>query len=86
MNIINQQLLPVNQMLTASDEKPSPQQAALFSQLLKGYSPSDAAGNLSPQDMLTRQINTVNLTVGVDLCAKLTGSVSQSINKLVNMT
>ncbi|WP_342322895.1 type III secretion system inner rod subunit SctI [Kosakonia sp. BYX6] len=83
MNIINHRSLPIDRMLTVPDEPPTQQQADRFSALLQADLPS---GAVSPQEMLTRQLNTVGLTVGVDLCAKLTGSVSQSINKLVNMT
>lgn len=82
MNMVNRQLFPIEQTLIAADERPTQPQADRFHRLLLG----DLSAPPSPQEMLTRQMDTAGLTVGVDLCAKLSGSVSQSINKLVNMT
>lgn len=65
--------------------EPSPQQATTFAQLLYAGSPSSNPVNLSSQDMLSQQVNVAGMTVGVDLDAKVAGSVSQTINKLVSM-
>ena len=82
MNRVNRQLFSIEQKLIAADEVPTQPQADRFHRLLLGVLSAPS----SPQEMLTRQMDTMGLTVGVDLCAKLSGSVSQSINKLVNMT
>ncbi|MGL5698968.1 MAG: type III secretion system inner rod subunit SctI [Kluyvera sp.] len=57
-----------------------------FNKLLFAGTPQGGVGNLSPTQMLVQQATTLGTTVGVDLGAKIAGAVSQSVNKLANMT
>ncbi|WP_193771878.1 type III secretion system inner rod subunit SctI [Obesumbacterium proteus] len=57
-----------------------------FNQLLYAGTPQGDVGTLSPPQMLMQQATVLGTTVGVDLGAKIAGSVSQSVNKLANMT
>ncbi len=43
------------------------------------------ASALLPQVMLTRQMDYMQLTVGVDYLARISGAASQALNKLDNM-
>ncbi|BAE74569.1 Type III secretion needle MxiH like protein [Sodalis glossinidius str. 'morsitans'] len=75
-------LVPPAGALMAPPSEGSPDAAAAFSQLLYGAAP---VTSLSPHDMLVRQAAIFGVTSGIDLGAKVAGSVAQSINKLVNM-
>lgn len=68
--------------LTVAPTDAFPDAATAFGQLLYGVAP---AASLSPHDMLVRQAEIFGVTSGIDLGAKVAGSVAQSINKLVNM-
>lgn len=70
---------------TATDARRDQQAADVFSQLLQAGTPRGDVGTLSPEQMLLRQADTVAISVGVDLGAKVAGVVSQSVNKLANM-
>lgn len=85
MNIITSGLIPPMIKPKPTLENSSSDQIATFSQLLHAGVPDTDPGVLSPQQMLVRQADTLGMTVGVDLSAKVAGAVSQSINKLVNM-
>jgi len=69
-----------NESNVASSEK-----VTAFNKLLYAGTPQGDVGALSPSQMLTQQANILSTTVGVDLSAKIAGSVSQSVNKLANM-
>lgn len=43
------------------------------------------SSSLTPQQLVQSQYHLMNAMVGVDLAAKIAGSASQSINKLVSM-
>ena len=92
MNPINQTAMslinPLSTSLTPVDTPPpDPQAASAFRQLLFAGSPTgEQVSALSPAEMLLQQASTLNTTVGVDLGAKIAGAVSQSVNKLANMT
>lgn len=43
------------------------------------------SGTLTPQQLVQSQHHLMNAMVGVDLAAKIAGSASQSVNKLVTM-
>lgn len=62
----------------------TPQQEALFTRLLQGQGNHDI--NSDPQQALMMQASNMALTVSVDVGAKTAGVISQSINKLANMT
>ncbi|SCM50675.1 type III secretion system inner rod subunit SctI [Hafnia alvei] len=64
----------------------SSEKISAFNQLLYAGTPPGDVGALSAPQMLMRQAATLGTTVGVDLRAKIAGSVSQSVNKLANMT
>lgn len=61
-------------------------QIAAFNNLLFTGTPQGDAGSLTPSQMLVQQATILGATVGVDLGAKVAGAVSQSVNKLANMT
>lgn len=65
---------------------PDGEQIAAFNKLLFAGTPQGDLGNLTPSQMLVQLATTVGTTVGVDLGAKVVGVVSQSVNKLANMT
>lgn len=54
-------------------------------QLVKGIEESKAITSLSPESALALQFGLANSVVGVDMVAKVAGSFSQAINKLVTM-
>lgn len=64
----------------------SSEKISAFNQLLYAGTPQGDVGTLSPPQMLMQQATVLGTTVGVDLGAKIAGSVSQSVNKLANMT
>lgn len=53
---------------------------------MKPQLPAADSLSISPEQMLTAQQNLMQPVVQVDVAAKIGGSVSQSINKLVNMS
>lgn len=65
---------------------PDGEQIATFNQLLFAGTPKGDVGSLTPSQMLVQQATILGATVGVDLGAKVAGAVSQSVNKLANMT
>ncbi|EAB2702297.1 type III secretion system inner rod subunit SctI [Salmonella enterica] len=68
-------VVPVStQSYVKSSAEPSQEQINFFEQLLK-----------DPQVMLTRQMDYMQLTVGVDYLARISGAASQALNKLDNM-
>ncbi|ECV1979060.1 TPA_asm: EscI/YscI/HrpB family type III secretion system inner rod protein [Salmonella enterica subsp. enterica serovar Typhimurium str. SL1344] len=72
-------VVPVStQSYVKSSAEPSQEQINFFEQLLK-----DEAS--LPQVMLTRQMDYMQLTVGVDYLARISGAASQALNKLDNM-
>ncbi|EBB8130031.1 EscI/YscI/HrpB family type III secretion system inner rod protein [Salmonella enterica] len=72
-------VVPVStQSYVKSSAEPSQEQINFFEQLLK-----DSA--LLPQVMLTGQMDYMQLTVGVDYLARISGAASQALNKLDNM-
>ncbi len=79
--------MPVN---TQSYLKPSTEadqeKIDLFKQLLTDSASTSNASTLLPQVMLARQIDYMQLTVGMDFLARISGSASQALNKLVSMT
>lgn len=79
MNISDMSVVPVStQSYVKSSAEPSQEQINFFEQLLK-----DEAS--LPQVMLTRQMDYMQLTVGVDYLARISGAASQALNKLDNM-
>ncbi|EAN4945885.1 EscI/YscI/HrpB family type III secretion system inner rod protein [Salmonella enterica] len=80
-------VVPVN---TQSYLKPSTEadqeKIDLFKQLLTDSASTSNASTLLPQVMLARQIDYMQLTVGMDFLARISGSASQALNKLVSMT
>ncbi|SUF61244.1 type III secretion system protein SsaI [Salmonella enterica] len=58
------------------------EQVNLFKQLLTDGMSTDV---LLPQVMLARQMNSMELTVDMDFLARISGSTSQALNKLVSM-
>lgn len=80
-------VMPVNsQSSVASSTEYSQEQINFFKQLLTDGMSISSTSALLPSVMLTRQMDYMELTVGVDFLARISGSVSQAINKLVNMT
>lgn len=65
---------------------PDGEQIAAFNKLLFAGSPQGGVGSVTPSQMLVQQATTLGTAVCVDLGAKMAGAVSQSVNKLVNMT
>lgn len=87
MNISNMSVVPVStQSYVKSSVEPSQEQINFFEQLLKDEASTSNASALLPQVMLTRQMDYMQLTVGVDYLARISGAASQALNKLDNMT
>lgn len=80
-------VMPVSTQSSATSSMESGQeQIDLFKQLLTDGMPTGNASALLPSVMLDRQMNYMELTVGVDFLARISGSASQALNKLVSMT
>lgn len=73
------------QSYVKSSAEPSQEQINFFEQLLKDEASTSNASALLPQVMLTRQMDYMQLTVGVDYLARISGAASQALNKLDNM-
>lgn len=72
--------------LTASGNGDAPHLIDKFNQLMTfPAQQGEGSSGLSPENMLVQQANVAHFVVGVDLCAKYMGGISQSVNKLVNM-
>ncbi|EAR3643486.1 EscI/YscI/HrpB family type III secretion system inner rod protein [Salmonella enterica] len=79
-------VVPVStQSYVKSSGEPSQEQINFFEQLLKDEASTSNASALLPQVMLTRQMDYMQLTVGVDYLARISGAASQALNKLDNM-
>ncbi|MDO3770654.1 SctI family type III secretion system inner rod subunit SsaI [Salmonella enterica] len=79
-------VVPVStQSYIKSSVEPSQEQINFFEQLLKDEASTSNASALLPQVMLTRQMDYMQLTVGVDYLARISGAASQALNKLDNM-
>ncbi|MFM0515382.1 type III secretion system inner rod subunit SctI [Paraburkholderia sp. RL17-373-BIF-A] len=74
---ISSALAPVSQSPAATPSSTAQQQ---FADLLGGPSPTN-----SPDALLGAQFELTQMMVGTELTAKVAGSITQSINKLVNM-
>ncbi len=86
MNIFDMSVVPVStQSYVKSSVEPSQEQINFFEQLLKDEASTSNASALLPQVMLTRQMDYMQLTVGVDYLARISGAASQALNKLDNM-
>lgn len=86
MNISDMSVVPVStQSYVKSSVEPSQEQINFFEQLLKDEASTSNAIALLPQVMLTRQMDYMQLTVGVDYLARISGAASQALNKLDNM-
>lgn len=86
MNISDMSVVPVSiQSYVKSSAEPSQEQINFFEQLLKDDASTSNASALLPQVMLTRQMDYMQLTVGVDYLARISGAASQALNKLDNM-
>lgn len=86
MNISDMSVVPVStQYYVKSSAEPSQEQINFFEQLLKDEASTSNASALLPQVMLTRQMDYMQLTVGVDYLARISGAASQALNKLDNM-
>lgn len=86
MNISDMSVVPVStQSYIKSSVEPSQEQINFFEQLLKDEASTSNASALLPQVMLTRQMDYMQLTVGVDYLARISGAASQALNKLDNM-
>lgn len=86
MNISDMSVVPVStQSYVNSSAEPSQEQINFFEQLLKDEASTSNASALLPQVMLTRQMDYMQLTVGVDYLARISGAASQALNKLDNM-
>ncbi|UJL40998.1 type III secretion system inner rod subunit SctI [Salmonella enterica subsp. enterica serovar Infantis] len=78
-------VVPVStQSYVKSSAEPS-RSKLIFEQLLKDEASTSNASALLPQVMLTRQMDYMQLTVGVDYLARISGAASQALNKLDNM-
>lgn len=87
MNISDMSVVPVStQSYVKSSAEPSQEQINFFEQLLKDEASTSNASALLSQVMLTRQMDYMQLTVGVDYLARISGAASQALNKLDNMT
>lgn len=88
MNISDMsRVVPVNsQSYVKPSTEPDQGQINLFKQLLTDGASTSNASALLPQVMLARQMDYMQLTVGVDFLARISGSASQALNKLVSMT
>ncbi|EAO9193701.1 EscI/YscI/HrpB family type III secretion system inner rod protein [Salmonella enterica] len=79
-------VVPVStQSYVKSSAEPSQEQINFFEQLLKDEASTSNASALLSQVMLTRQMDYMQLTVGVDYLARISGAASQALNKLDNM-
>ncbi|EAQ6104497.1 EscI/YscI/HrpB family type III secretion system inner rod protein [Salmonella enterica subsp. diarizonae] len=79
--------MPVNtQSSVMSSTEAGQEQINLFKQLMTDDVSANNANVLLPPVMLTRQMDYMELTVGVDFLARISGSASQALNKLVSMT
>ncbi|ASG76169.1 type III secretion system inner rod subunit SctI [Salmonella enterica] len=79
--------MPVNtQSSVMSSTEVGQEQINLFKQLMTDDVSVNNANVLLPPVMLTRQMDYMELTVGVDFLARISGSASQALNKLVSMT
>lgn len=86
MNISDMSVVPVStQSYVKYSVEPSQEQINFFEQLLKDEASTSNASALLPQVMLTRQMDYMQLTVGVDYLARISGAASQALNKLDNM-
>lgn len=86
MNISDMSVVPVStQSYVKSSAEPSQEQINFFEQLLKDEASTSNASALLTQVMLTRQMDYMQLTVGVDYLARISGAASQALNKLDNM-
>lgn len=86
MNISDMSVVSVStQSYVKSSAEPSQEQINFFEQLLKDEASTSNASALLPQVMLTRQMDYMQLTVGVDYLARISGAASQALNKLDNM-
>ncbi len=86
MNISDMSVVPVStQSYVKSSAEPSQEQINFFEQLLKDEASTSNASALLSQVMLTRQMDYMQLTVGVDYLARISGAASQALNKLDNM-
>lgn len=86
MNISDMSVVPVStQSYVKSSAEQSQEQINFFEQLLKDEASTSNASALLPQVMLTRQMDYMQLTVGVDYLARISGAASQALNKLDNM-
>ncbi|EBA1888885.1 TPA: type III secretion system inner rod subunit SctI [Salmonella enterica subsp. houtenae serovar [1],40:z4,z23:-] len=80
-------VMPVSTQSSATSSMESGQeQIDLFKQLLADGMTTGNASALLPSVMLDRQMNYMELTVDVDFLARISGSASQALNKLVSMT
>lgn len=80
-------VMPVSTQSSATFSMESGQeQIDLFKKLLTDGMTTGNASALLPSVMLDRQMNYMELTVGVDFLARISGSASQALNKLVSMT
>ncbi|HCL5250059.1 TPA: type III secretion system inner rod subunit SctI [Salmonella enterica] len=82
-------VVPVNTqsyVKSSAEAEPGQEQINLFKQLLTDGASTSNASTLLPQVMLARQMDYMQLTVGVDFLARISGSASQALNKLVSMT
>lgn len=87
MNISDMSVVPVStQSYVKSSAEPSQEQINFFEQLLKDDASTSNASALLPQVMLTRQMDYMQLTVGVDYLTRISGAASQALNKLDSMT
>ncbi|EEA7324606.1 EscI/YscI/HrpB family type III secretion system inner rod protein [Salmonella enterica subsp. enterica] len=79
-------VVPVStQSYVKSSAEPSQEKINFFEQLLKDEASTSNASALLSQVMLTRQMDYMQLTVGVDYLARISGAASQALNKLDNM-
>lgn len=79
--------MPVNtQSSVMSSTEAGQEQINLFKQLMTDDVSVNNANVLLPPVMLTRQMDYMELTVDVDFLARISGSASQALNKLVSMT
>lgn len=79
--------MPVNtQSSVMFSTEAGQEQINLFKQLMTDDVSVNNANVLLPPVMLTRQMDYMELTVGVDFLARISGSASQALNKLVSMT
>lgn len=85
MNISDMSVVSTQSYVKSSAE-PSQEQINFFEQLLKDDASTSNASALLPQVMLTSQMDYMQLTVGVDYLAGISGAASQALNKLDSMT